>query len=134
MKVAFQGKDGEESAFLTFSKRVDFADLLLEKSRSTLIILASFTLMAFIALSAAIQHWVHKPLKLIGHTIRNNSKQYIPELRKASSEFAMIGNLSETFIRQKEDLEEQKEKAEEANRLKTATQVQKNLTGGNPFL
>ncbi len=120
IQVAFQGKDGEDAAFLNFRKKVDFADLLQEKSRSTLIILLFFTIMAFVALWVALHYWVNKPLKLIAETIQKNSKEHIPDLKKASSEFAMIGDLTETFIQQKEDLKEQKEKAEEANRLKTA--------------
>lgn len=120
MQVAFSGKDGEDAAFLIFRKRVDFADLLQEKSRNTLIILLSFTIIAFLALLAALQQWVNKPLQLVARTIKNNSKEHIPELKNASKEFAMIGELTETFIQQKEDLKEQKEKAEEANRLKTA--------------
>jgi len=120
IQVSFQGKEGEDAALLIFRKKVDFADLLQEKSRSILIILLSSTILAFVALMSAMHHWVNKPLKLIAQTIQKNSKEHIPELRKASSEFAMIGDLTETFIQQKEDLIEQKEKAEEANRLKTA--------------
>ncbi len=120
MHVAFQGKDGEDAAFLIFRKKVDFADLLQEKSRSTLIILLFFTILAFVTLLASLHYWVNKPLKLVAQTIQKNSKEHIPELKKASSEFAMIGDLTETFIQQKEDFKEQKEKAEEANRLKTA--------------
>ncbi len=120
MKVAFRGKEGEDAAFFIFQKRVDFADLLQEKSRNTLIILLSFTIIAFVALLAALHQWVNKPLQLVARTIKNNSKEHIPKLKNASKEFAMIGELTETFIQQKEDLKEQKEKAEEANRLKTA--------------
>ncbi len=118
--IAFPGKDGEDAAFLIFQKRVDFADLLQEKSRNTLIILLTFTIIAFFALLAALQQWVNKPLQLVARTIKNNSKEHIPELKNTSSEFALIGELTEDFIQQKEDLKEQKEKAEEANRLKTA--------------
>jgi len=118
--IAFPGKDGEDAALLIFRKKVDFADLLQDKSRNTLIILLVFTILAFVGLLSAMHYWVNKPLQLVARTIQKNSKEHIPELKKASSEFAMIGQLSETFIQQKEDLKEQKEKAEKANRLKTA--------------
>ncbi len=120
IEVAFSGKDGQDAAFLLFQKKVDFADLLQDKSRNTLIILLAFIILAFVGLLSAMHYWINKPLKLVARTIQKNSTEHIPELKKASSEFAMIGELTEDFIQQKEDLIEQKEKAEEANRLKTA--------------
>jgi len=120
MRVPYKGKDGEHAAYLEFSKRIDFSVLLQDNAVRMFLIILIFSIFAFVSLSLAIHYWVTRPLKQTGDIIRHSKTEQIPQLKKASRDFEMIGGLIETFIKQKDDLEVQKEKAEEANRLKTA--------------
>ena len=107
-------------AWLVFAKRMDYVELLRRNSLHILLLIISSMLVTYLVLSVAFKKWVMNPLDLIKISVSNNSLDNIPRLKRASSDFEKIGELIEKFIRQKDELKTQKEKAEEADRLKSA--------------
>ncbi len=107
-------------AWLVFAKRIDFIELLRKNSLYILLLITLTVLITYVVLSLAIKKWVTSPLVLIKKTIAHNDTGPIPKLKQASTDFEQIGNLIESFIRQKDELQYQKERAEESDRLKSA--------------
>jgi signal transduction histidine kinase/CheY-like chemotaxis protein len=63
---------------------------------------------------------INKPLKLVTNILKTDNHESITELKKAPAEYGNIGSLFEEYVRQKEELNIAKEKAEESDRLKSA--------------
>ena len=64
--------------------------------------------------------WIHEPLKLITRVLETGNENAIKSLKNSSIEFGHIGNMFEENIKQKQQLELSKEKAEESDNLKSA--------------
>jgi signal transduction histidine kinase len=68
----------------------------------------------------ASRKWINAPLRLVTKILESNDPHLIKELQHCPGEFKHIGDLFSKFIRQKEELIQAKQKAEESDRLKTA--------------
>ncbi|SFA71015.1 Signal transduction histidine kinase [Flavobacterium swingsii] len=64
--------------------------------------------------------WIHEPLKLITRVLETGNKKAVKLLKSSSTEFGHIGNMFEENIKQKQQLEFSKQKAEESDNLKSA--------------
>ncbi len=118
--IPYNNWQDEAIAYLVYTKRVDFVDLLRRNFNVLLFLLIAAILSGLLIFSFAIRKWVIKPLNYIAEIISSNKTDKIPELKKASSDFSKIGTLIEDFIEQKEALKAEKERAEESDRLKSA--------------
>jgi len=118
--IPYRGFDGQVVAWVLYSKRIDFVDLLSKNHRILLLILVTIALLSFFLLSAVLRKWVLQPLGDVAEIIQKENMRKISRLKRAGDEFNQIGGLLEDFIAQKEALRREKEKAEEADRLKTA--------------
>lgn len=110
----------EAIAYLVYTKHVDFVDLLRRNFNVLLFLLIAAIISGLLVFSFAIRKWVIKPLNFIAEIISTNKTEKITVLKNASSDFHNIGNLIEDFIKQKEALKVEKERAEESDRLKSA--------------
>ncbi len=118
--IPYRGFDGQLVAWLLYSKRIDFADLLSKNHRILLLILVTIALLSFFLLAVVLRKWVLQPLGDVAEIIQKENMRKISRLKRASDEFNQIGGLLENFIAQKEALRLEKERAEEADRLKSA--------------
>ncbi len=118
--IPYRGFDGQVVAWVLYSKRIDFVDLLSKNHRILLLILVTIALLSFFLLSAVLRKWVLQPLGDVAEIIQKENMRKISRLKRAGDEFNQIGGLLEDFIAQKEELRREKERAEEADRLKTA--------------
>ncbi len=120
LAIPYKDLDDNVVAWLVFTKRIDFVELLRKNSLHILLLVIIMVSITYLVLSMAFRKWVMFPLFLIKKTIANNDTAPIPKLKRASTDFEQIGNLIESFIHQKEELKYQKDKAEESDRLKSA--------------
>ncbi len=114
------GWDGRVIGTLVFEK--DFPFLTLFRVYSILMIglLMGFVLMAIILVYVVFKAWVGKPLQAINRVLAEKDRGQIEHLKSLNTEFRRIGILFEDFFKQQEELQKAKEKAEEADRLKSA--------------
>ncbi len=118
--IPYRGFDGQVVAWMLYSKRIDFVDLLSENHRILLLILVTIALLSFFLFSVTLRKWVLQPLGDVAEIIQKENIRKISRLKRAGDEFNQIGGLLEEFIAQKDALRREKERAEEADRLKTA--------------
>jgi signal transduction histidine kinase/CheY-like chemotaxis protein len=64
--------------------------------------------------------WIHEPLQLITNVLQTENKKDIKLLRSKSVEFGNIGDLIDDNIKQRKQLQIEKQKAEESDNLKSA--------------
>jgi signal transduction histidine kinase len=64
--------------------------------------------------------WIFRPLQLVTDILNTDNYQSINKLKGIEAEFGHIGQLFESYVRQKEELKEAKEQAEKSDRLKSA--------------
>ncbi len=106
-------------AYLNVNKKFG-AFLLFEKfSKIYVIILILSSILIIFTLIYTTNKYINKPLKILEESLKNQTDK-TKELSKYTLEFSAIGNLINIFIQQKSELEIAKEKAEEADRLKSA--------------
>jgi signal transduction histidine kinase/CheY-like chemotaxis protein len=95
--------------------KVDF-----ESTKNTIyIIFIAFVIGMFLHFYFS-KKWIHEPLKLITRVLETGNKKAIKSLKNSSIEFGHIGNMFEENIKQKQQLEFSKQKAEESDNLKSA--------------
>ncbi len=120
VRVPYLNHNEEVVAYLAFSKSIDFAELLSKNSSRAFFLLLITMLVSLLMYYIAVQKWVNKPLKQIKSIIQSNDTREVPALKRNSSDFEQIGDLIEQFIQLKDELEVQKNRAEESAKLKTA--------------
>lgn len=120
LSIPYRGLGGEVEALLEYEKHMDFAELLRQNSRNLILLLLLGTIAGFFLMSYVLHKWVTKPLALVAEIIKTDKTEKIPRLKKASTDFDKLGKLLQEFIDQKEQLQIEKERAEESDRLKSA--------------
>jgi signal transduction histidine kinase len=77
--------------------------------------------MLFLVLFYILAHWwINKPLILVSDILKTDNPDSITDLKNSPAEFGRIGILFEEYVNQKTELQEAKEKAENADKLKSA--------------
>ncbi|MDK2908564.1 MAG: hypothetical protein PWR20_131 [Bacteroidales bacterium] len=114
------GWDGRIAGTLVFQKDFPFLTLFRIYSISMITLLLGFILLALILIYVVFKSWVGKPLLAINKVLTDNDRNQIEHLKKLKTEFRQIGELFEDFLNQRDELRKAKEKAEEADRLKSA--------------
>lgn len=120
LHIPYKNWNGEIIACLAFNKQIDFASLLRNNAFILFIVMVLISLFSLLILSVLLNRWVSSPLKTVAEVISHEDKYKIAQLKRAGSEFHHIGILMESFLSQKEELQEAKERAEESDRLKSA--------------
>jgi signal transduction histidine kinase/CheY-like chemotaxis protein len=114
------GWDGRIAGTLVFQKDFPFLTLFRIYSISMITLLLGFILLAIIFIYIVFKSWVGKPLLAINKVLTDNDRNQIEHLKKLKTEFRQIGELFENFLNQRDELRKAKEKAEEADHLKSA--------------
>jgi len=106
--------------FIRAEKKLDFIEIYKKASNKMLglIIIAALLAFGFFAYFSTI--WVNKPLRLIEEILITYDINKIERLKLYSKEFKQIGLLIVDFFNRNDELRIATEKAEKANRLKTA--------------
>ncbi len=65
-------------------------------------------------------HWILKPLQIVGDILETENPKSLDALKKNAIEFKRIGLLFDSYMEQKAELVKAREKAEESDRLKSA--------------
>lgn len=104
-------------ASINFERNFDFSFNSTKKTLWILIIVLSVLLTLVIFY---LRLWIFTPLKLVTRILETNNKKAIKVLKKSSGEFGYIGNLFDLNTRQQKQLEIEKTKAEQSDKLKTA--------------
>jgi len=84
-----------------------------------------FTMLVFVLLilftfNTFAQKWVNKPLELVTDILKADNPESISLLKNAPAEFGRIGFLFDEHVKQKNELQEAKERAEKSDKLKSA--------------
>ena len=91
-----------------------------ESKKNTLyIIFAAFAIGMFFHFYYS-KKWIHEPLRLITRVLETGNRKAVKLLKDSSVEFGHIGSMFEENIKQKQQLEFSKQKAEESDNLKSA--------------
>lgn len=114
------GWDGRIAGTLVFEKKFPFLDLFRLYSILMIGLMMLFVSLAILLIYVVFNAWVGKPLYAINKVLAEKDKNQIAHLKKLKTEFSQIGQLFENFLNQQEELQRAKEKAEEADRLKSA--------------
>lgn len=107
----------EKIASINFERDFDFSFNSTKKTLWILVIVLSVLLTLVIFY---LRIWIFTPLKLVTRILETNNKKAIKVLKKSSGEFGYIGKLFDVNIRQQQQLEVEKSKAEQSDKLKTA--------------
>ncbi|MGC8865480.1 MAG: ATP-binding protein [Bacteroidales bacterium] len=112
--------DGRVAGTLVFEKNFPFLDLFRFYSILMIGLMMLFVIMAIILIYLVFNAWIGKPLQAINRVLAEKDRTQIEHLKKLKTEFRQIGELFENFLNQQEELQRAKDKAEEADRLKSA--------------
>lgn len=111
------GWNKEKIASINFERNFNFSFNSTKKTLWVLVIVLSILLTLVIFY---LRIWIFTPLKLVTRILETNNKKAIKVLKKSSGEFGYIGNLFDVNAKQKKQLEIEKSKAEQSDKLKTA--------------
>ncbi|MDD4822888.1 MAG: ATP-binding protein [Bacteroidales bacterium] len=114
------GWDDKLIGQMIFSRTSDSFRLYNKMSVFMLAIILTSLVITILIFHYASRKWINIPLSLVTQILESNDPVLIKELQHCPGEFRHIGHLFNKFIRQKDELLQAKQKAEESDRLKTA--------------
>jgi signal transduction histidine kinase/ActR/RegA family two-component response regulator len=118
--IALYNWQNDEIGAVVFTKKLPFMDLYRITSTQMLVLFFLTALFFILILAFLLSRWVSKPLTTIKEVIISEDLSSLGRLKKSSTDFQRIGELVEQFISQKNELKIAKERAEEADKLKSA--------------
>ncbi len=118
-KIDFRGYDGSRIGGALFIRENPVFKLYSSSSVYMMAVLFVSLVFIWITIRYSTRVWIIKPLKLVENILKKESVQDIDRLKKAPGEFAQIATLFENYKKQKEELKEAKDLAEQADCLKT---------------
>lgn len=95
-------------------------DLNSETTQIIIYTLLFFMVLILLTFSLLARSWINRPLELVTDILQTDNQQSIELLKKSPAEFGRIGSLFEDHVKQKQDLQEAKERAEKSDKLKSA--------------
>jgi signal transduction histidine kinase len=116
-RLDLPGWNGKNIAEIIFNRDLNFNFTVTTKMMYVFLI---FIIFAFILADIISRRYINKPLKLVTNILKTDNHTSIEELKQAPAEYGNIGALFENYVKQKEELNKAKEKAEESDRLKSA--------------
>lgn len=118
--IPLKKADQSVLTYLVFEKQQPSITFLRQATKKNFWLFSISILLLFLMISIMINKLVSKPLKLTGVIIKQEDTTKIELLNRKSSDFRLIGNLIETSIKQKRELEKTMQLARQSDRLKTA--------------
>lgn len=118
--IPLKNFDQADSAYLVFEKPQPSIAFLKRSTNKNFWLFSTSILLLYLVISILINRLVIRPLKLTGIIIKQEDTTKIERLKRKSTDFHLIGNLIETSINQKKELEKTMQLARQSDRLKTA--------------
>lgn len=118
--IPLKSFDQSVSAYLIFNKPQPSIAFLKRSTTKNFWLFSLSISLLYLLISILINRLVIKPLKLTGMIIKQEDTTKIELLKSKSTDFNLIGNLIETSINQKKELEKTMQLARQSDRLKTA--------------
>jgi signal transduction histidine kinase len=109
--------DNKTVSHIVFSR--DF-NLNFRTSKTLLLITVISFMLGMVVYLVYARKWIYKPLNLITHILESENDTSIQKLQQSAGEFSYIGILFEDYFKQRQTLEQAKQKAEESDKLKSA--------------
>ena len=116
-KLNLPGWNGKNIAVVVFNRDLN---LNFNATKNIMYIILAFVILALLVSDVIARRCINKPLKLVTNILKTDNRESIIELKKSPAEYGNIGSLFEEYVKQKEELNIAKEKAEESDRLKSA--------------
>jgi len=113
------GIDGKPLMHIAFTRCYDTLRVYSEVSKTTLIVMLVSMFTILLIISTIIQSEVNRPLDLISNILRTESNESIRLLMKSRGEFGRIGELFESYVVQKRQLDEARERAVRSDKTKS---------------
>jgi signal transduction histidine kinase len=110
---------GQQIGKVWFTRDNPLYSLYNESSVYMLVILLLSLVFLWFTLRYSIKIWVLNPLRIVANILRKENFSDIATLKRAPVEFAQLALLLRRYITQKEELKNEKERAEKADLLKT---------------
>jgi signal transduction histidine kinase len=110
------GWDGKPVAWIVFRRNLDLNSGATQIAMYSMFAFVLLTLLAFILFA---KKWISKPLGLVTDILKTDNPKSIARLKSAPAEFGQIGYLFDDHLKQKNDLQEAKERAEKSDKLKS---------------
>lgn len=116
-KLTLKGWNGRDVAVIVFNRDLS---LNFNATKNIMYIILAFVIIALIVSDVVARRCINKPLSLVTNILQTDNHDSITQLKKSPAEYGTIGSLFEKYVKQKEELSEAKEKAEESDKLKSA--------------
>lgn len=110
---------GKVLAYLKIERPAPYLKLNRDFSANVLTIFTTSAILLILIVFISMYYFIGKPLNLLGRILKGN-KKLLPKLKTFGGEYVQIGEIIEQSITTKEELEKAKDRAEEADRLKSA--------------
>jgi len=111
------GWDGKPVAWIVFQRVLNLNSGATQIVMYTMLAFVLMTLLLFILFA---KRWISRPLELVTDILTKDNPESIASLKTSPAEFGRIGHLFEDHMKQKQDLQEAKERAEKSDKLKSA--------------
>lgn len=118
--IPLKNYEQSDSAYLIFEKPQPSIAFLKRSTTKNFWLFSMSILLLYLLISILINRLVITPLKLTGMIIKQEDTSKIERLKRKSTDFHLIGNLIESSINQKKELEKTMQLARQSDRLKTA--------------
>jgi len=109
--------DGKIVSQIVFSRPFN---LNFKSTRYLLLIIVLFFILFLVVFILFARLWVYRPLNLITQILESENNSSIIKLQNSPGEFSYIGLLFKDYFNQRKNLEMEKRKAEESDKLKSA--------------
>lgn len=111
------GWDGKPVSWIVFRRTLDLNS---GATQLIMVTMLAFVLLILFTFNTFAQKWVNKPLELVTDILKADNPESIELLKNAPAEFGRIGFLFDEHVKQKNELQEAKERAEKSDKLKSA--------------
>ncbi len=114
------GWNGDPAAVVDFIRPSPLLDISHRLTLTVVLVLFFSFLAMLLVYLFTMKRWIMNPLRVIASVLGSGDPEDTRKLEKSHREFSQIGQLLKDFIRQKQELHEAREQAEESDRLKSA--------------
>lgn len=116
-RKGLSGWDGKPAGWIVFQRILELNSGVTQVVIYTMFFFVLLTLIIFLVFA---RRWINRPLKLVTEILKTGNPEAVAFLKESPAEFGRIGFLFDDHIRQKQELQEAKERAEKSDRLKSA--------------
>lgn len=116
-KIKFSSWDGTPVCVLSFTREIQ---LNFYTTQNIMYIILAFVMFTLLFANFIARRCINTPLMLVTDILKTDNKESISSLKTKDAEYGRIGHLFETYVQQKQELQEAKVQAEKSDKLKSA--------------